>query len=151
MIEPRGKLISSTVKPLAIPPPSPPAVLLFTSLLLMVSTPLMGAFVMTPILTLTMPPPEATALLPAAVLPFTCDLFSVIVPWFTGRRRVLLRSAVGRGAKHDLRRVTDPPGGGHGVDARSDKLRLGEAAKNVERRVDAEVLGQSPLPSGSGR
>src|SRR5262245_32900514 len=32
---------------------------------------------------LMMPPPEAKRPLPAAVLPFTSDLFSVIVPWFT--------------------------------------------------------------------
>src|SRR6266516_1038006 len=32
---------------------------------------------------LMMPPPEANRPVPAAVLPFTSDLFSVIVPWFT--------------------------------------------------------------------
>src|SRR6476661_2364503 len=66
--------------PLAMPPPLPPAVLLFTWLLLMVRV--VGTVSGGP-WALTIPPPEATGPLPAAVLPFTSDLFRVIVPWFT--------------------------------------------------------------------
>src|SRR5215831_9232082 len=66
--------------PLAMPPPLPPARLLLTWLLLMVSV--VGTDPGGP-WALTIPPPEATGPLPAAVLPFTSDLFRVIVPWFT--------------------------------------------------------------------
>src|SRR5215468_3811071 len=66
--------------PLAMPPPLPPAVLLFTWLLLMVRV--VGTVPGGP-WALTIPPPEATGPRPAAVLPFTSDLFRVIVPWFT--------------------------------------------------------------------
>src|SRR5712675_410491 len=54
--------------------------LLFTRLLLMVrvvDTDPGGPWA------LMIPPPEATTPLPAAVLPFTSDLFRVIVPWLT--------------------------------------------------------------------
>src|SRR5215831_13876979 len=67
--------------PLAMPPPLPPARLLFTMLLLRVKmaepTAPGGPWA------LMIPPPEATRPVPAAVLPFTSDLLSVIVPWFT--------------------------------------------------------------------
>ena len=65
---------------MAIPPPSPPARLLFTVLLLMVRV--VGAVPGGP-WALMIPPPEATTPLPTAVLPLTSDLFRVIVPWFT--------------------------------------------------------------------
>ena len=66
--------------PLAMPPPKPPARLLLTVLLLRVKD--VGSDPGSP-WALTIPPPDARTPLPAAVLPFTSDLFSVIVPWFT--------------------------------------------------------------------
>src|SRR5437763_1129308 len=66
--------------PLAIPPPSPPALLLFTRLLLSVkvTVPAPGGP-----WALRMPPPEASRPVPAAVLPFTSELFRLMVPWLT--------------------------------------------------------------------
>src|SRR5436190_2938545 len=65
--------------PLAMPPPFPPARLSFTRLLLRVRlvVPVPGGPSK-----LTMPPPEATTPLPAAMLPFTSELFRAILPWF---------------------------------------------------------------------
>src|ERR1700722_5427487 len=64
-----------------MPPPSPPARLLFTWLLLIVRIPVFTA--PGPPWALMIPPPEANGPLPAAVLPFTSDLLRVIDPWFT--------------------------------------------------------------------
>jgi hypothetical protein len=78
---PPGMDIWPIPKPLAMPPPSPPAVLLFTRLLLRVRTPLPGK----PGLALRFPPPEATGPCPAAVLWFTSEVLRVITPWLTMR------------------------------------------------------------------
>src|SRR5580693_5288684 len=66
--------------PLAMPPPSPPARLKATTLLMRVRV--VGADPGSP-WALMIPPPEATRPLPAAALPFTWLLVTVIVPWFT--------------------------------------------------------------------
>src|SRR5690242_4157099 len=67
--------------PLAMPPPTPPARLLFTMVLLRVK--MADPAAPGGPWALIMPPPEASRPVPAAVLPFTSDLLSVIVPWFT--------------------------------------------------------------------
>src|SRR5690349_21725251 len=67
-------------RPLAMPPPSPSAVLPLTTLWLSVRV--VGTVPGGP-WALMIPPPEASTPLPAAVFPFTSDLFNVIVPWLT--------------------------------------------------------------------
>ena len=83
-----------------MPPPSPPARLPFTSLLLRLRV--VGADPGGP-WALMIPPPEANRPLPAAVLPFTWDLFRVIVPWFTIPARARLLRLERKAARQRVR------------------------------------------------